>query len=195
MSQDLADDSSTSIQVMVWCHHATRHYLNNCLIDHMALLGYKSWWMLKDAQVHFHAFVNVSSFGQILGCRMVRNSVVWWISFTYHFHSTIHVMMCHGVGTVSTDYRTILFFLLLFFLIWNGMYIFREIAFILHLLQIRTGAEGEWPSLSDFSARILGYQYLSSYSSLVISRLPGHRLYDKVCQLFPVSSGRYQVSR
>ena len=30
MPQDLADDESTLVQVMAWCHQATSHYLNQC---------------------------------------------------------------------------------------------------------------------------------------------------------------------
>ena len=28
--QDLTDDKSTLVQIMAWCHKATRHYLNQC---------------------------------------------------------------------------------------------------------------------------------------------------------------------
>ena len=30
MAQDLADDRSTLVQVMAWCHQATSHYLGQC---------------------------------------------------------------------------------------------------------------------------------------------------------------------
>ena len=30
MPKDLTDDKSTLVQVMVWCHQATNHYLNQC---------------------------------------------------------------------------------------------------------------------------------------------------------------------
>ena len=31
MPKDLTDDTSTSVQVMAWCHQAARYYLNQSL--------------------------------------------------------------------------------------------------------------------------------------------------------------------
>ena len=35
MSMDLTGDESTLVQVMVWCHQATGHYLNQCWFSYM----------------------------------------------------------------------------------------------------------------------------------------------------------------
>ena len=39
MPQDLADDKSTLVQVMAWCHQATSHYLSQCWLSSLSPYG------------------------------------------------------------------------------------------------------------------------------------------------------------
>ena len=39
VSQDITDDKSTLVQVMVWCHQASSHYLNQCWPNSMSPYG------------------------------------------------------------------------------------------------------------------------------------------------------------
>ena len=39
MTQDLADDKSSLVQVMAWCHQATSHYLSQCWLSSLSPYG------------------------------------------------------------------------------------------------------------------------------------------------------------
>ena len=59
MPLDFADDKSTLVQVMAWCHQATNHYLNQCWSSSVMPLGCK--------KISFHWISTVAwPFGQAL---------------------------------------------------------------------------------------------------------------------------------
>ena len=67
MPQDLTDDKSTLVQVMAWCHQATRHYLSQCWPRSMSpnVLTRPQWVNPETAGIFFfkmlHHFLVFSS--------------------------------------------------------------------------------------------------------------------------------------
>ena len=54
LSQDFTDDKSTLVQVMVWCHQATNHYLSQCCPRSLSPYGItRLQWV--NLQVIWHA--------------------------------------------------------------------------------------------------------------------------------------------
>ena len=54
MPQDLTDDKSTLVQVMVWCCQATSHYLSQCWVSSLSPYGVAKpqWVNCKCLQIH-----------------------------------------------------------------------------------------------------------------------------------------------
>ena len=53
MPQELTDDQSTLVQVMAWCHQATKHYLSQCWLRSLLPYGViRPQWVKLENQNH-----------------------------------------------------------------------------------------------------------------------------------------------
>ena len=58
MPQDITDDKSTLVQVMIWCLQATSHYLNLCWPRSLMLCGItRSHWVFIKFFLDYHYFI------------------------------------------------------------------------------------------------------------------------------------------
>ena len=101
MPQDFADDKSTLVQVMAWCHQATSHYLSQCWPRSMSPYGVtRPQWVNHYLRASIRALV-------IPRVGAVRVSQVHWrflrqttrasqcVHFKQHFLYLV-LNLCHG---------------------------------------------------------------------------------------------------
>ena len=86
MYLDLADDKSTLVQVIAWCHQATSHYLNNYFARfcrHLASLGHKE--LMYILTIFLYAIYGTVCYPQLINFSTDDAENVWTLP---HYHQS-----------------------------------------------------------------------------------------------------------